>query len=536
MSYRIVIGAPSRESIEEIATLTGEAEEIRVIGTGTTDAEILALLGTEEVDAVLAHEELGPLPVLDLAREILGRYPDVGVVLMSRSPSAEMLRAALDTGVRGVVGAPPALEEIQSTVAATARWAQSVRARLSGKLSDALGDLGGSMVVVAGAKGGVGTTTVAVHLAVAAQGANPRRSVCLVDLDLQAGDVRSLLDLTHRRSIGDLIEVADDINARQLDDSLYLHPSGMRIMLPPRDGEQAEDVTGHVARRILGAIRSRFDVVIVDTGTQVTEASAVAVEMAGQVLVVTTPDVLSLRAANRLVGLWERLQIRKDGIDVLVNRASRESEVQPELAGKVLTVPLLKTTVPSDFRSLEAPTNTGAPDRLASGPIRRAIDKLAGELELVRPGAEDEPGRAERRGRSKQQQRLRGDAGHVAVEAMGMTFPILVVLALLWEVVLVGTTFVLAGNSAREGARELAVGGPVRSAAEEVLPQSWRDTMRLETTGDRVTVSVQVPLLLPRMYTPFRISVGAGTVREQASGTTTTPAGPLLAGEVTATW
>jgi pilus assembly protein CpaE len=521
MTGRIVLGAPSREVADELATLVGELDELLVVGVATSDGEVLALLGTEEVDAVLVHEEVGPLPVLDLARQITSRHPDVGVVLLSRDQSSELLRAALDSGVRGVIGAPPALEELHTSAVSAARWAQSVRARLSGALSDALSDVGGTMVVLAGAKGGVGTTTLAVHLALAAQAASPRRSVCLVDLDLQAGDVRSLLDLTHRRSIADLIDVADDITARQLDDSLYLHPSGMRILLPPRDGEQAEDVSGHVARRILGAIRSRFDTVIVDAGTIVTEASAVATEMAAQVVVVTTPDVPSLRAANRLIGLWERLQIRKDGIGVLVNRTSRESEVQPELVGKVVGAPLLKATVPADFRSVEAAANTGSPNRLGDGPIRRGVEKLAAELVLTRQ-PDDAGADRPRRGL------LRRDDGHVAAETMGMTVVIGLVALLLWQVVLLGATFVLAGNSAREAARELAVGGPVRAAAEATLPRAWRRTLEVRPTTNTVTVTLGVPVIVPGRPTPWRITVSAGTVVEQTAPFT--PSAPTTTG------
>jgi pilus assembly protein CpaE len=506
---RIVVAAPTRAVVEEIRTIVAEVGSLGIVGTATSDAEVLALLGVEEVDAVLLHEAVGPLPVLDLAREISGRFPDVGIVLMARDQSPELIRAALDSGVRGVVGAPPALEELSSTVTAAARWAQSVRARLSGALSDAMGDLGGTMLVLAGAKGGVGTTTLAVHLALAAQAASTRRSVCLVDLDLQAGDVRSLLDLTHRRSIGDLIDVADDITARQLDDSLYRHPSGVRILLPPRDGEQAEDVTGHVARRILGAIRSRFDVVIVDAGATVTEATAIAVEMAAQVVVVTTPDVPSLRAANRLVALWERLQIRKDGIGAVVNRVSRDSEIQPELAARVATVPVLKATVPSDFRGLEAATNTGAPDRLLDGPIRRGIDRLGKELALI-----PESGRAAAKPAKAGRRRRAEDAGQAAIETMGLTLLIGFLVLALWEVVLVGTTFVLAGNSAREAARELSVGGPVDAAAAEALPTAWRETMVLERGGGEVRVTLGVPLILPSVPTPLTITARAGSVSE----------------------
>ena len=60
------------------------------------------------------------------------------------------------------------------------------------------------IVAVAGAKGGVGCSTVALHIALAAAGHDSERPVCLAELDLQTGDLRSLLDLQSHRSIADL--------------------------------------------------------------------------------------------------------------------------------------------------------------------------------------------------------------------------------------------------------------------------------------------------------------------------------------------
>ena len=126
-----------------------------------------------------------------------------------------------------------------------------------------------------GAKGGVGTTVTAVQLALAAQASG--RSVALVDLDLQSGDVASYLDVQFRRSIADLAGISD-ISPRVLQDAVYTHDTGLGLLLAPAEGERGEEVNDRAARQIVAALRSRYEVVVVDCGAQLNGANAAAVE------------------------------------------------------------------------------------------------------------------------------------------------------------------------------------------------------------------------------------------------------------------
>lgn len=505
--FRVLAGVPDAAGEQEIAALLDETDDAVLVGASDNAAGLFARLAAQPVEVIALHAGLGPLPVLEVARELSARFPDVGVVLLTGDISADLLRAALSSGVRDVVSLPIAFEELQAAIAHAARWSRSVRTRLQDDADDAVASAAGSMVAVAGAKGGVGATTVALHLARAVN--RQRRSVCLVDLDLQTGDVRHLLDISHRRSISDLVDVADAVSARQLDDSLYQHASGLRVLLPPQHGERAEEVTGAATRQILGAIRSRFDVVIVDVGAVVTEACAVAMHMANQAIVVVTPDVLALRSANRLLALWDRLRV-DTGVGVLINRTDRANEVQSDMVARVVDAEVLSTTVPAAFRSLEPAINTGDPERAQSAPLQRSMERLASELELTaRPEA---PGtRARARGR-----RLlpATEAGQVAVETVGIMPLVLLIVVLLWQMALVGTTFVLGEHAAREGARELSVDDDARAAAMADLPVGWRRSAAVSTTDDRVDVALRVPALFPGVSSPWTITTTAGAIAE----------------------
>ncbi|MFZ0039831.1 MAG: AAA family ATPase, partial [Solirubrobacteraceae bacterium] len=374
----------------------------------------------------------------------------------------------------------------------------------------------GRIIAIVGAKGGVGTTTVAAHLALAARELGDV-SVSLVEYDLQAGDLRAFLDLPYRRSAVDLVPVAEELTTRHLQESMYTHPSGMRVLLGPQDGEQAEAVTAAAARNILTAIRTREDLTVVDAGSTLTEASAIAAEMADTVLIVTTPDVISLRGVVRLCSLWDRLKVSPSETAVLLNRTSRKLEVQPDLARRVVPVPVLETTVPADFFALETAANTGIPvSDAASDAMLRPMAAVLGEISAL-PAPEHEEAKVDR-ARSIRA-RFAGESGQATVEFTGVLPLAIIVLLAIWQIVLVGTSFVFAGHAARVGARALAVGSPVVAAAEKDLPAAWQHGATVSKGPDvngsqTVSVSVPVPVLLPGLLGVGSIHSSARTVIE----------------------
>ena len=135
---------------------------------------------------------------------------------------------------------------------------------------------------------------------------------------------------------------------------------------------------------MLSAVKARHALTVVDIGAVATEATAIAAEMASQVIVVTTPDVLALRGVRRMRELWKRLGVREDeDVKIVLNQASRRREIQPDLARKVVGDTMAQTTIPADFNALEAAVNTGSPSRMEDNKLRGAFESLAVELDVV---------------------------------------------------------------------------------------------------------------------------------------------------------
>ena len=361
----------------------------------------------------------------------------------------------MQAGLRDVVSLPLSLEQLEGSVRAAAQWSRTLRERVAGEES-AAGALGGRLIAVAGAKGGVGTTTVALQLALAAIRALPGRPVCVVDFDLQKGDLRAFLDLPHRRSVVDLVEVAAEISVRHLQETLYTHNEGFRVLLAPEEGERGEEIDSGVARAVLNAVKARHALTVVDLG-----AAGLRGERDRRRDRQQRRDRHDARRRRRCAacgacatsGGGSRCASDED-VRVVLNRASRKLEIQPDLARKVVGPTLAQTTIPDDFGAFETAVNTGSPVRVEDGKLRGAFDALAAELGVL-PGAEEpEAEGGEGRGLLA---RLGGERGQATAETMGL-LPVLILFVLaLWQLGLVGYTYVLAGHAAREGARMLAV-------------------------------------------------------------------------------
>ncbi len=543
MSYRVVIAAPTTELAADLAE-TVAAAGAQTVGTVTSETGLREQLLSTDPDVVLIREELVAGQVWSLVRETVIANPYLAVVVASTSGSADVLALAMDAGARAVVALPLQVEDVAGKIMSAGGWAQTMRRVIGGEREAATGPVG-QLVVVAGSKGGVGTTTIATHLALASAANDATRRVCLVDLDVAKGDVPLYLDIEHRRSILDLAPVADDLSPRSIADALFQHPSGLAVLLAPAQGELSERLTSAQVSSILAGLRLRHDVVLVDAGAVVNEVSAAAVEMADEVYVVTTPDVPSLRGARRLVETWERLVLRKeDAVRCIINRADKRTDVQPETAAKIAGIEVVTTRLPAAFRALEAAGNQRDPD-LVSSAWRQRLDELAVDIRLssARPlstrsargaarggsrrPADPAPAQApvptQRSHRSRRSSKAvrqplseAAESGQASLELVGLFPLVLLLIVFAWQAVLTGVSAHMASNSAEEGARAAAVGGDVDGAARAAVPGWLADNITVRRQGTTsVQVTIRPPLLLPGARPMgMSVSASAGSVSE----------------------
>jgi pilus assembly protein CpaE len=243
----------------------------------------------------------------------------------------------------------------------------------------------GQMIVMFGPKGGVGRSTIATNLAVGLAQKYDKQ-VVLVDADLWFGDVSVLLDLRGERSFASLVDHSEQLDLDVLRDVLVSHPSGIKALLAPPEPALVETIPPFLPARVATAYRSLFDFVIVDTHPSMEEYMLQLLEVADRILLVTTPELSSIRNTGQVMKLANTLGLR-DKLTIVLNRAN--SGVQMEHLEQTLGVRVDHTILSAGPRVVEA-ANQGMPVLLMDPGGREQITRDLGRL-VAKIAGEPEP-------------------------------------------------------------------------------------------------------------------------------------------------
>ena len=553
---QVIIGMADENLVADLMSLLEEMDGFTVRAVAKSPTELVDLASRLEPDVVFVHETLGIEPVSQTIRDLANRRPSTAVIQVSQIRTPALVIKAMEDGARGVVAYPFAYEDVSTRVIAAAEWSEHMKAVLAG--AAVTNTTRGEVVAVVGAKGGVGTTTVAAHLAFDHVRDHPQDKVCLVDVDIEKGDVGAIFEVRQSVSIADVAKVSGDLSPHAVHDAVIRHESGLHLLLAPLDVREGEFVSPEAIRAIVSLLRREFDLVVLDGGGHVSPAQASVVELAGECLVVTTPDVLSVRAMRRRMIAWSALGVREEpGFKVLVNKVDRASLFPANAVAKLTTAHVVETQIPYSPRVLEASINDRDPRAVTEVAWWSLISSLRVELGLAKAPVTASEGRSKRgtsaqtptakpKGRQKAERTPRGKAlpqpsedpaataeagpapepvtagrsresGAVGLETVGI-LPAAVLLCLIgWQTAVTGFSFIYAGHASSVASREYSVtadAGDAERAARAAVPRSLRGGLSVAASGDRVSVTVPVvkgfPAGLPTSLTSTRT-----VVREQ---------------------
>lgn len=215
---------------------------------------------------------------------------------------------------------------------------------------------------VASSSGGCGKTFYSTNLTHYLADTTGQR-VCLVDLDLQFGEVVTALRLKARHTISDVVALDNEDGALDLSDTIdqYLvaHPNGYWVLPAPRDPAEADDIGAVDVIRIMAALRRRFDFVIVDTPAALNEPVLAALDQSTRVLCMVTFDLPSVRNTVVMLRTLEKLKIPPDRVSVILNKVERDVGMDIEEVNKVFDH-LVHSMLPYD-KEVSRSINEGRP-------------------------------------------------------------------------------------------------------------------------------------------------------------------------------
>jgi pilus assembly protein CpaE len=234
------------------------------------------------------------------------------------------------------------------------------------------------MIAVYAPKGGVGKTTLAFNLGVAA--ARIGRHVCLVDGSIQFADLRALLRVpSDAPSILDL--PTDRIVESDLSEVVWRDPSGVDILLAPPRMEMAEMITARDVDKVLSLLRRLYDAVIVDMSVALDELNLALFDRADVILEIVTYDSTTIHNTIAMADTFRVIGYPATKVQYLLNRADSNAGIDPsELARALGRVP--EHQVRSEGGIVVAANNQGVPFVLSSpeAGVTQDIDRIVASL------------------------------------------------------------------------------------------------------------------------------------------------------------
>ena len=242
-----------------------------------------------------------------------------------------------------------------------------------------------------GAKGGAGTTTVAVNCGVELARLT-KRATLVVDLKSCLGEVALFLGARPRFTVLDAIENLHRLDKNFLTELVAKHKSGLDILAGSEQFDRPNAQDAGAVEELLRVLAKTYDYVVIDAGNMINAISAASLYAADTIFLVTNPDVPSIRNAQRLVDRVRQLGAGSERVKVLLNRVSDNHLIAPKQIETALGYGI-HHSFPSDYRTVSTALNSGVPLALTNNSeIASHFDsftrQLVGMVEETKPEPE----------------------------------------------------------------------------------------------------------------------------------------------------
>jgi len=367
---RVLVVDDIPETRDHLTKLLGFETDIDVVGSASSGREAIELASRIHPDVVLMDINMPDMDGITATEQLSTTAPGAAVVMMSVQGEADYLRRSMLAGAREFLVKPFSSDELTASIRQVSSREREKQSRIGvptpvgGPTPSTSGTGGGSegqIVAIFSPKGGVGRTTVAVNLAVAAA-TELGRKVVVMDGSFQFGDVGVLLNLNPKsKSIADLIpeiEAGGEVDSTGL--FVVDHSSGIRALLAPPSPEMAEMITPAGVKRVLEALRRDHEVVIVDCTSYFNDTTLAILDAADVILTMLSLEITSIKNIRLFLEVTEQLGYEAGKVRLVLNRADstlgiRVSDVEHSIGRKV------DETIVSDGRSVVYALNRGVP-------------------------------------------------------------------------------------------------------------------------------------------------------------------------------
>jgi pilus assembly protein CpaE len=382
---RVVVVDDVAETRDHLAKLLSFESDIEVVGAASSGEEALPLALKLQPDVLLLDINMPGMDGIATAEQLSATMPMSAIVMMSVQGEPDYLRRSMLAGAREFLVKPFSADELSAAIRQVhVRERQKIGhmaampAATNGAqpTSTTHERRNGRVVTFFSPKGGVGRTTVAVNVAVAAATELHQR-VVVVDASLQFGDVGVLLNMSPKNNtfVDVVRELAGGADADFIDTQVVDHSSGVRVLLAPPSPEQAELVTPEHVTTVVNALRTTHDLVVVDAWPWLNDTTMTFLDQSDLVVALLTLEISNIKNLRQFLELVSTLGYPDDKLKLVLNRADsaygiRVQDVEQSIGRKI------DHSIVSDGQTVVYALNRGVPFVLGNRHARVSQDVI----------------------------------------------------------------------------------------------------------------------------------------------------------------
>lgn len=379
---RVLIVDDVAETRENIRKLLQFDKNVEVVGTANSGKQGVEASKELKPDVVLMDINMPDMDGITATELIRRTHPPTQIIILSVQSDPNYMRRAMLAGARDFLIKPPSVDELNGAVQRAGKMSHDEKAKLAMHqtgtgISSATGiqspAASGKIIVVYSPKGGAGTTTLAVNMAIALQGDGEQ--VVLVDANLQFGDVAVFMNEQVKNSVIDLAPRADELDPEVVEEVVISNTaSGIKILPAPRKPEYAENVNGEQFGKMLHFLSRMYQYVVVDCSSTLTDVVLAAFDVCDTIVLITTQDIPAIKNARLFLDLVGSLSIDRRRILFVMNRYDRRIGILPDKVAESFKHEIV-AVIPLESQTAIPAVNRGIPFMLGnrSQPIAKAV-------------------------------------------------------------------------------------------------------------------------------------------------------------------
>jgi pilus assembly protein CpaE len=279
--------------------------------------------------------------------------PNAGIFAVALQADPDLILQSMRAGANEFFTWPPPEETFQGAIRRTATRRETTQGARAAATT----------LVFFGAKGGAGTTTLAVNTAVELARLS-KRSTIIVDLKPGLGEVALFLGIRQRYSLIDALDNLHRLDREFLRELVVKHKSGLDILAGSDQFDRPGASDGGTIEEVFRLLARQYEYILIDAGSQINSIAVAALYTADTMFLVANPDVPSVRNAQRLLDRVRQLGACGERVRILLNRAAEPYPIPPKQIEGALGHPI-HHTFPSDYKTVSTALNSGVPLALA---------------------------------------------------------------------------------------------------------------------------------------------------------------------------